>query len=134
MSTIANRFIFNVTPSILGAISGSRQIAIFGIAYTLEAYAYIISGAVNGMFLPKVSKILAKKKDGQHVLPLMIKVGRIQYSIIGLIFIGFTLVGKEFIYHWMGEGFEWAYYCAILMMLPVSQVPQQIKCYNNCYE
>ena len=127
VSTIANRFIFNVTPSILGAISGSRQIAIFGIASTLEAYAYIISGAVNGMFLPKVSKILAKKKDGQHVLPLMIKVGRIQYSIIGLIFIGFTLVGKEFIYHWMGEGFEWAYYCAILMMLPgVFRVPQQI--------
>ena len=127
VSTIANRFIFNVTPSILGAVSGSSQIAIFGIASTLEAYAYIISGAINGMFLPKVSKILANKKDGEHVLPLMIKVGRIQYSIIGLIFIGFTIVGKEFIYLWMGKDFELSYYCALLIMLPgVFRVPQQI--------
>ena len=92
MSTIANRFIFNVTPSIWCCIRFIPDCH-FGIASTLEAYAYIISGAINGMFLPKVSKILANKKDGEHVLPLMIKVGRIQYSIIGLIFIGFTIVG-----------------------------------------
>ncbi len=127
VSTIANRFIFNITPSILGAVSGSSQIGIFGIASTLEGYAYIISGAVNGMFLPKVSKILADKKDGKHVLPLMIKVGRIQYSIIGLIFVGFFILGKEFIFLWMGEDFGLAFYCALLMMLPgVFRVPQQI--------
>ncbi|NLL73153.1 MAG: oligosaccharide flippase family protein [Clostridiales bacterium] len=127
VSTIMNRFIFNITPSILGAVSGSRQIAIFGIAATLEGYAYILSGAVNGMFLPKVSKILANKEDGEDVLPLMTKVGRIQYSIIGLIFIGFIIVGKEFIYLWMGKDFEWAYYCALLMIFPgVFRVPQQI--------
>ncbi|NLK27112.1 MAG: oligosaccharide flippase family protein [Clostridiales bacterium] len=127
VSTIANRFIFNITPSILGAVSGSSQIGLFGIASTLEGYAYIISGAVNGMFLPRVSKILAGKKDGKHVLPLMTKVGRIQYSIIGLIFVGFAIVGKEFIYLWMGEEFELAYYCALIMMLPgVFRVPQQI--------
>ncbi|NLL00474.1 MAG: oligosaccharide flippase family protein [Clostridiales bacterium] len=127
VSTIANRFIFNITPSILGAVSGSSQIAIFGIASTLEGYAYIISGAVNGMFLPKVSKILSNKNDGEDVLPLMIKVGRIQYSIIGIIFVGFCIVGKEFIYLWMGEDFGLAYYCALLIMLPgVFRVPQQI--------
>lgn len=127
VATLANRFIFNITPSILGAVSGSREIAIFGIAATLEGYAYIISGAVNGMFLPKVSKILANKKDGEHVLPLMIKVGRIQYSIIALIFIGFSIVGKDFIHLWMGKEFELAYYCALLIMLPgVFRVPQQI--------
>ncbi|MBB2183428.1 oligosaccharide flippase family protein [Lachnospiraceae bacterium MD1] len=127
VSTFANRFIFSIIPSILGAVSGSSQIAIFGVASTLESYAYIISGAVNGMFLPKVSKILTNKNDGKDVLPLMIKVGRIQYSIIGLIFIGFTVVGKEFIYLWMGKDFDLAYYCALLMMLPgVFRVPQQI--------
>lgn len=127
VATLANRFIFNITPSILGAVSGSSQIAIFGIAATIEGYAYIISGAINGMFLPRVSKILANKKDGKHVLPLMTKVGRIQYCIIGLIFIGFAIVGKEFIYLWMGKDFEPAYYCALLMILPgVFRVPQQI--------
>ncbi len=127
VATFANRFIFNIIPSILGAVSGSTEIGIFGVASTLEGYAYILSGAVNGLFLPKVSKILVNKKDGGHVLPLMIKVGRIQYSIIGLIFVGFAIVGREFIYLWMGEDFELAYYCALLIMLPVVfRVPQQI--------
>lgn len=127
VSTIANRFVFNITPSILGAVSGSAHIAIFGIASTLEGYAYIISGAVNGMFLPKVSKILANKNDGEHVLPLMTKVGRIQYSIIGIIYIGFCIVGREFIYLWMGKEFDLAYYCTLLIMLPgVFRIPQQI--------
>lgn len=127
VSTVANRFIFNITPSILGAVSGSSQIALFGVASNLEGYAYIISGAVNGMFLPKVSKILVDKKDGEDVLPLMVKVGRIQYSIIGIIFVGFCIVGKEFIYLWMDKDFGLSYYCTILIMLPgVFRVPQQI--------
>lgn len=127
VATLANRFIFNITPSILAAVSGSGEIAIFGVASTLEAYAYIISGAVNGMFLPKVSKVLTNKNATDKVLVLMTKVGRIQYSIIGLIFIGFSIVGKEFIYLWMGEDFQWAYYCALLLILPgVFRVPQQI--------
>ena len=126
-NTIANRFIFNITPSILGAVSGSSHIAVFGVASTLEGYAYIISGAINGMFLPKVSKILANKKDGEDVLPLMTKVGRIQYSIIGLIFVGFAILGREFIDLWMGKDFALAYYCALLIMLPgVFRVPQLI--------
>lgn len=125
--SIANRFIFNITPSILGAVAGSEQIAIFGIASTLEGYAYIISGAINGMFLPKISRIITKNEDSGSVLPLMIKVGRFQYIIIGLIFVGFSIVGKEFVCLWMGDGFEAAYYGAILMMLPgVFRVPQQI--------
>jgi len=127
VATIANRFIFNITPSILGAVSGSSHIAVFGVASTLEGYAYIISGAINGMFLPKVSKILANKKDGEDVLPLMTKVGRIQYSIIGLIFVGFAILGREFIDLWMGKDFALAYYCALLIMLPgVFRVPQLI--------
>ena len=91
---MANRFIFNVTPSILEYQALAN--CIFGIASTLEAYAYIISGAVNGMFLPKVSKILAKKRRPARITTYD-KVGRIQYSIIGLIFISFTLVGKVYL-------------------------------------
>lgn len=82
IASLAQRCIFNIAPSILGVLSGSVAIAILGIAITLEGYTYTFANALNGLFLPKVSRIVA---DDGDLLPLMIKVGRIQILIISLI-------------------------------------------------
>lgn len=122
---LAQRCIFNLAPTILGALSGSTAIAIMGIAITLEGYTFTFANALNGMFLPKVSRILASK-DG-NVLPFMIKVGRIQLLIIGLIIITFICVGRGFINLWVGDQFDQSYLCAILIIVPsIFQLPQEI--------
>ena len=84
---VSQRFIFNIAPSILGIMSGSESIAILGIAITLEGYTFTFANAINGLFLPKVSRIISH--DDRGILPLMIRVGRIQILIIGLLVIGF---------------------------------------------
>ena len=104
--SIAQRFIFNITPSILGAVSGAASIAIFGIASSLEGYVYTIASAINGLFLPKISRIVARENSSYNLLQLMIKVGRIQLFIIGLILIGFICVGKDFVLLWMGQDYN----------------------------
>lgn len=114
--SIAQRCIMNIAPSILGICSGSIGIAILGIAITLEGYTYTFANALNGMFLPKVSRLLADGSD--KILPLMIRVGRIQIYIVGLVVFGFLIFGKEFILLWMGNGFKDCYYCAVLLILP----------------
>ena len=122
---LAQRCIFNLAPSILGALSGSTAIAILGIAITLEGYTYTFANAINGMFLPKVSRIVAQE-DGD-VLPLMIKIGRIQIYIIGLIVFGVACLGKDFINLWVGDGFKESYWCAVLIILPsFFHLPQMI--------
>lgn len=123
---IAQRFIFNIAPTILGAFSGSVSIAIFGVAATLEGYVYTFSTAINGLFLPKVSRMVAKEEK-EDVLPLMIKVGRIQLIIIGLLGVGFTSIGKEFIALWMGREFELSYMVALFLIFPsMIELPQHI--------
>ncbi len=125
--SIAQRFIFNITPSILGAVSGAASIAIFGIASSLEGYVYTIASAINGLFLPKISRIVARENASYNLLQLMIKVGRIQLFIIGLILIGFICVGKDFVLLWMGQDYNLSYYGAILLILPsIFYLPQQI--------
>lgn len=126
--SIAQRFIFNITPSILGVISGSASIAIFGIASTLEGYVYMFSSAINGLFLPKVSRIVAEKGEERNdILSLMTRVGRIQISILALIFIGFVCLGKDFTLLWMGPKFSKAYLCAVVLMIPsLLELPQHI--------
>ena len=125
--SIAQRFIFNITPSILGAVSGTVSIAVFGIASSLEGYVYAIANALNGLFLPKVSRMVTREDASKNLLNLMIKIGRIQLLIVGLITIGFISVGKDFILLWMGEDYILSYYGVVLLTLPsIIYLPQQI--------
>jgi O-antigen/teichoic acid export membrane protein len=116
--TISDQLIFNITPTILGIVSNSANIAVFGIVNTLEGYVFTIANSINGMFLPTVFRLTKMDNSEENILLLMIKIGRIQLIIIGLIIIGFISVGKEFIYLWMGEKYSASYYCTILLMLP----------------
>ena len=100
---LAQRLIFNITPTILGITVDSSAIAIFGVISVVEGYAYIITTAINGMFMPKISKdfVAAGNEDmvafGKRVQPLFLKVGKFQFAINGLIIAGFAIVGKNFI-------------------------------------
>lgn len=121
---LAQRMIFNIAPTILGVFSGSASIAVLGIAITLEGYVYLFASAVNGLFLPKVARKIA---SGEDVLPLMIRVGRIQIVVIALIIFGFISIGESFIDNWVGCSFSNAYLGTILLILPsLFHLPQEI--------
>lgn len=112
---LCQRCIFNIAPSILGMFAGAAVIAVLGISISLEAYTYTFACALNGLFLPKISRILYDKGD---ILPLMIRVGRIQILTLGIILIGFFVVGRDFIMAWLGSGYEEAYVCTLLLITP----------------
>ena len=117
LAALAQRLVLNICPSILGYASDSRSIAVFGIAMTLEGYVYTFTSAIKGLFLPKVTRLVT---DGQHedILPLMVRVGRIQLFILGLIILGFLCTGQNFINAWLGEDFSKVFLCSVLMMAP----------------
>ena len=123
--SLSQRCIFSLAPSILGFFSGSAAIAVLGIAITIEAYTFTFANAINGMFLPMVARIVSSDKG--NVLPLMIRVGRIQIFIVGLVVFGFLCLGNSFIYNWVGEEFSNSFICALLLIFPsFLHLPQQI--------
>lgn len=123
---LAQRCIFNIAPSILAAFATSTAITILGIAICLEGYTYSFASAINGMFLPRVSRMVAKN-NREEILKLMIRIGRIQIYIIGLMCVGFICVGREFIQLWLGNGYDEVYICALLIILPsFLHLPQEI--------
>ncbi len=115
--SIMQRFTHSFAPSVLGMTSGSLEIALYAPAVTLEGYFYTLGTAINGMFLPRVSKFIAEKKE-ENILKLMIKVGRYQSIVMGLIYIGFVSVGKQFMTLWMGKDYEKTYYLAMIILFP----------------
>ena len=115
--SIMQRFTHSFAPSILGITASSTEIAIYSPAVTLEGYFYMFAMAINGLFLPRVSKYIADKKEDE-ILNLMIKVGRYQTIVLGLVFIGFLSVGSQFMVLWMGPEFSKTYICALIILFP----------------
>ncbi len=115
ISSLAQRLIFNVTPSILGIVADSRTIAVFGIVVVIEGYTYTVTSAINGMFMPRISRL---HEQGADIMPLMLNVGRFQYALNGLIIAGFFAIGKSFIHLWMDPSYSEAYYGILLIIIP----------------
>lgn len=116
IGALAQRLIFNIAPTILGIVSGSAEIAFFGIAMTFEGYVFTFASALNGLFLPTVTRLVHSSPE--LLTSLMIRVGRIQIVIIGLLITGFIAVGYDFIVLWLGMDYSIVYYCVILLIIP----------------
>lgn len=115
---VGQRLLFNISPILLGILSGTSQIVFFSIGNIIEGYTWTIANALNGLFLSKVTHLESKENNLKSITDLMIKVGRMQLTIIGLLLVGLITLGKQFILLWMGEGYEPSYYIVLLLVLP----------------
>ena len=115
--TITQRCIYSITPSILGAFSGSIDVTRYSFASMLEGYAYSFGCVVSTLFLAKISRQFAVG-DVNGFDDLVRNAGKIQIIIISIIMIGFICVGQDFICLWLGSGYEIVYYMAIILLLP----------------
>ncbi|KQB99629.1 lipopolysaccharide biosynthesis protein [Pedobacter sp. Hv1] len=115
---IAQRLMLNIAPTLLAIYSGTIAIAVFSIGNFIEGYVWTFASALNGLFLPKVAKIVSSSTNRDEVTKLMIRVGRMQLFIIGVLFVGIITLGKEFIVLWMGPDFVSSYPIVLLLILP----------------
>lgn len=118
VASLAQRLIFNITPTILGVVADTSAIAVFGVVTTIEGYTFTITSAINGMFMPKISRIYANKDEEHDLTPLLLKVGKFQYVLNGLIVVGFAVLGQLFIKLWVGDSYIDAYYGILLVTIP----------------
>ena len=112
---LSQMFRLNFIPTILGIYNNTMEISIFSLGRSLEGFVYTISAALNGLFLPMVSRMV-QSSDRKGIMNLMIRVGRIQLYIILLIFSCFCVFGQSFIYLWVGETFNSSYYVFISLV------------------
>ena len=118
VSTLSQRLIFGITPSILGIVSNTAAIAVFGIVTVLENYIHLITTALNGMFMPQISRIYTQEDHAAKLNELVVKVGRFQLGLNGLIVTGFLLLGREFVVLWLDETYSVVYYGLLLISVP----------------
>lgn len=118
VGSVSQQMMFNLIPSVLAMTANTTAITLYGFANVIEGYVSTITQAINGLFMPKVSRDIVKDSDARNILPLMIKVGRINQTIITLLLIGLTVLGKEFVYLWVGDEYSTLYICILFLAYP----------------
>lgn len=118
IAMIADKFFFGIIPLLLAAFSNTKEVAIFAIAISIEGYILSIARSMSGIFLSRVMKMVVQGDDIEKRTTLMIKVGRIQLYVIGMIVMCFIGFGKDFIYLWVGPSYNKSYYCVVLILFP----------------
>lgn len=117
LNAIMDRIYYGTGQFILGIVSGTIQVAIYAIAMQFMNMYMQFSNAISGVLLPKVTMMVANGATKIELTKLMIKIGRLQYIVIGYILVMFFLVGKEFIYLWAGENYLSAYEMILIIMV-----------------
>ena len=120
LNAIMDRIYWSTGQFVLGMFQGAAVVAIYAVAIQLEGIYMGFSTAISGVFLPKVTAMVARNKSEKEISDLFIRTGRIQYIIMAFILSGFILFGKQFILLWAGTNYEEAYYIALCFFIPLT--------------
>ncbi|MEQ7721841.1 oligosaccharide flippase family protein [Levilactobacillus brevis] len=108
----------NVPNFILGVFQGAKMVATFAIAVQIKNMFFMLSTSLSSIFIPKINKLVNQGKSKKALTNFMIKVGRMQMSVLFFVLGGFIVVGKYFVLLWAGRDNMEAYFLIIIMVLP----------------
>jgi len=117
---MVNQFFWKLGQVALGIIASTAAVAIYALSINLVMYYQQFALGISGVFMPKVSKMISEGANNRTLTNLMIKVGRIQLAILGLVLSGFIVIGKEFILLWAGPDYQDVYLITLLIFLPMT--------------
>ncbi|TPE68974.1 oligosaccharide flippase family protein [Halalkalibacterium halodurans] len=120
LGVIVDQIYWNTDQFILGVVAGTVPVAVYAIAMLFIKLYIQFSTSLSGLFLPKVSMMVANKATAKELTNIMIKYGRIQFVIMAFILSGFVLFGEPFINLWAGTHYNKAYYIVMIVMVPLS--------------
>ncbi|MFI3281027.1 MAG: oligosaccharide flippase family protein [Rikenellaceae bacterium] len=120
LNAIMDKIYWSSGQFILGIYKGAIAVAIYAVAIQLQQLYMMFSTAISGVFLPKVTAMVATENSTKAISDLFIKTGRIQYIVMAFILTGFTLFGQPFIAIWAGEEYAEAYYITLLLFVPLT--------------
>lgn len=119
LNIVIDRIYWGTDRIIIGRYIGTTAVGIYAIGAIFNNIYISFSTAVSGVLFPKVNRMIVEGKD-KELSDFFIKIGRLQYILLGLISSGFILFGKDFIRFWLGEGYVEAYTIAIWTMIPLT--------------
>lgn len=120
LNAIMDRIYWSSGQFILGIYRGAAAIAIYAVAIQLQGLFMGFSTAISGVFLPRVTGMVAKGSSNKEISDLFVRTGRVQFIIMGFILSAFTVFGSSFIRLWAGADYSDAYVYALLFFVALT--------------
>lgn len=115
LAGIVDRVYWSTGQFVIGIYHPPTAIAIFGVAIQLQAFYSSFSFAISGVFFPKIVRLTTIEKDVHQLSNLFIRVGRLQFYVMGLVFTGFLLFGQRFVELWAGKEYSSSFIMAVIL-------------------
>ncbi|MGB4581280.1 MAG: oligosaccharide flippase family protein [Coriobacteriia bacterium] len=102
---------------LLGIMTTSSIIGVYAVGALLSSYFRSIAGAINGVLMPGVVRMVETGQSAQALLDEMVKVGRLVFMVMGVVLVGFAVSGRRFVSLWVGADNGEAYWVALILMV-----------------
>lgn len=121
LNQIVDQINWSIDKYIIARFYGAASVAVYSIGASLNNYYVTISSTISNVFSPRINKMVSVETDNNSLTDLMIKVGRIQFLVLSLIFSGLVFFGEYFIVgYYAGAGYEEAYKIVLILCTPVT--------------
>lgn len=120
LAIVVDKVYWSTGQFILGIYGGTVKVAVFAVAIQIITIYISFSTAASGVFLPKITMMVANNSSNNELSNVMIKLGRIQYIIMAFIITSFLLFGQTFITLWAGPNYKISYFIILIIMIPIT--------------
>ena len=118
LATIADQIFWRSDQLILGYMFGTEPVAVYAVGSQVVNTYLPLGVAVASVFMPRVSELWHRNHDLSAISDLFVKVSRITLYPLLAVLLGFIVFGHDFIRLWAGEGYDAAYWVAVLELAP----------------
>ena len=118
LTSLVGQICTNLDNVVIGAIKGPVYVTIYSVGLLIFAMFSQLSCGISGVMLPTVTNVLNSDNGDERIIDVIIKAGRIQFLLLGAAIIGFACIGRDFVFLWMGPGFEDVYIITLILIIP----------------
>lgn len=118
LQMVATQLNSTVDQILIGSLVEASAVilAVYGIGTQIVQYFQSIGTAFTGVLMPGVVKLVESNASSDVLTDEMIRIGRIIFMMLAVIWCGFAVFGQEFIVLWSGKENADAYTVALILM------------------
>ena len=118
LNIVIDQLYANTDKVILGIVQNSLVVSIYTVGVQFTSYFEQLSTSISGVFLPRITELTTKEDGMKEISSIFVRIGRIQFIILGFLMSGFVVLGRMFIGLWVGDEMGDAYAIALVIILP----------------
>lgn len=103
LDSLINLMNWGVGSTIIASTNGAAAAPVFSYGVQLTGFYMMAANCLPSLFLPKLVKMVQEGMDTECQTSLMIKLGRIELIVMGVLLLGIYFFGLDFFTLWIGK-------------------------------